>query len=309
MKIEVRKITKKFKEKVAVSNISFEMRKGQTLGLLGPNGSGKSTTIKMLTGEIKPTSGKITYDGENIVSIKDKIKTFVGIMPQEIIIWEHLSVRENIEFSGTLYGLSKKDIKSRTKFLLKKLHLGAEKDTLARKLSGGFKRRLHLAISIVHDPKVIFLDEPTPGIDPQSRRAMWEFIDELKNTGEYSILLTDHYLDEAEKACDYIIIIDNGKLVTEGTMKELKKKHGNGKIITIDLIDSPQKISNKIKKQFKKVIIHDKKVTIPTQAPEKDFPSILEIINLESIKFDDISIKEPSLEDIFLLLTGKEIRS
>ncbi len=308
MDVKAKDLTKKYGDKVAVSDISIKMRKGQTVGLLGPNGSGKSTTIKMLTGQINPTAGEIKFDEVDIKQIGHEINSLIGIMPQEIIIWDHLTVVENLNYSGKLYGLSTKKLKERTDFLLKKLHLESEANTVAKKLSGGYKRRLHLAISIVHDPKVIFLDEPTPGIDPQSRRALWDFVDELKQSGEYSILLTDHYLDEAEKVCDYIIIIDEGKLVTEGNMKELKKEHGNGKFITIDLVKSNDLFIKAILSKFDKAVVHNEKVSIPTGKPEKDIPVLLQHTQEYKVEFDDISIKEPSLEDIFLLLTGKEVR-
>lgn len=308
MHIQGTDLTKAFGDKTAVDSLNIEMRKGQTLGLLGPNGSGKSTTIKMLTSQLEPTSGVITYDDKPITQMKNEINATIGIMPQEIIIWEHLSVIENLKFSATLFGLDKKRTKERTEFLLEKLHLSTEGNKLARNLSGGYKRRLHLAISIVHDPKVIFLDEPTPGIDPQSRRAMWDFLDELKQTGEYSILLTDHYLDEAEKACDYIIIMDDGKVVAEGTMKDLRKGHGEGKFITLDMIEPSKAFIDDISKQFKNAIFVDKKLSIPTLEPEKDIPILLHEMNKFSIRFDDLAIKEPSLEDIFLVLTGKKVR-
>lgn len=309
MSITAENLKKRYGHKYAVKDISLEIPKASTVGLLGPNGSGKTTTIKMLTGQISPTSGSVKYNDIAIKKLGNEINGKIGIMPQEVVIWDHLTIEENLDFSGKLYNLKKDFLTKRKGMLIKKLKLESELKTLARNLSGGYRRRLNLAISIVHNPQVIFLDEPTPGVDPQSRRAMWDFIYEIRESEKHSILLTDHYLDEAEKVCDYIIIIDHGEIIAKGTFDELKKKYAPGKLLKIDLKKNvTNEFKNSIKKGFEKIIFEKNTLALSSNTPERDIPKILKILNEKNLEFSDISIKDSSLEDIFLLLTGREIR-
>lgn len=225
MNVQVENLTKLYGDKAAIKNISFNIKPGQILGLLGPNGAGKSTTIKILSGQTAPDSGKIFLDGVEYSKIPNNLRGKIGVMPQEVIIWEELNVKENLLFTGRMHDIDKVILNKRVEELIESLNLQSELKTLAKHLSGGFKRRLNLALSIIHEPSLIFLDEPTPGIDPQNRRFLWEFINSLKNNKERSLVLTDHYLDEAEKLCDYVVIIDNGELIAEGTVNQLKEKY------------------------------------------------------------------------------------
>lgn len=307
--LEAKDIKKRFGKKYAVDGISLQIRKNQTVGLLGPNGSGKTTTIRMITGQMRPTSGEIIYGDQPIQNLGNKVNEKIGIMPQDVVVWDQLTLEENLDFTGKLFNLDRKYSKKRKDLLIKKLKLSDELNTLARNLSGGYRRRLNLAISIMHEPELIFLDEPTPGVDPQSRRAMWDFIYELKEKKEHSILLTDHYLDEAEKVCDYIIIIDYGKVIAEGTFSELKKKYIPGKLLKIDFKSKAStKMRKELKKEFEKVTLDENSLALNSDVPERDIPKILKILKDHEIDFSDISLKDSSLEDIFLLLTGREIR-
>ncbi len=309
MSIIAKNLKKKYGKKYAVKDISLEIPEGSTVGLLGPNGSGKTTTIKMLTGQITPTSGTVEYDGEPIKKLGKDINGKIGIMPQEVVVWDSLTIEENLDFTGKLFNLDKKTLSKRKSMLIKKLKLNSELKTLARNLSGGYRRRLNLAISIIHNPQVIFLDEPTPGVDPQSRRAMWDFIYEIRESEKHSILLTDHYLDEAEKVCDQIIIIDHGEIIAQGTFTELKKKYAPGKLLKIELKEDVKKSFEKVmKKEFEKIIFEKNTLALNSNTPEKDIPKILKILNEKNLEFSDISLKDSSLEDVFLLLTGREIR-
>lgn len=309
MSIIAKNLKKKYGKKYAVKDISLEIPEGSTVGLLGPNGSGKTTTIKMLTGQITPTSGTVEYDGEPIKKLGKDINGKIGIMPQEVVVWDSLTIEENLDFTGKLFNLDKKTLSKRKSMLIKKLKLNSELKTLARNLSGGYRRRLNLAISIIHNPQVIFLDEPTPGVDPQSRRAMWDFIYEIRESEKHSILLTDHYLDEAEKVCDQIIIIDHGEIIAQGTFTELKKKYAPGKLLKIELKEDVKKSFEKVmKKEFEKIIFEKNTLALNSNTPEKDIPKILKILNERDLEFSDISLKDSSLEDVFLLLTGREIR-
>ena len=309
MSIKATNLKKKYGSKYAVKDISLEIPKAKTIGLLGPNGSGKTTTIKMLTGQISPTSGSVEYDGISVKKLGNEINEKIGIMPQEVVVWDHLTIAENLDFSGKLYNLKKDFLEKRKTMLIKKLKLEPELKTLARNLSGGYRRRLNLAISIIHNPETIFLDEPTPGVDPQSRRAMWDFIYEIRESEKHSILLTDHYLDEAEKVCDYIIIIDHGEIIAQGTFNELKKKYAPGQLLKIELKDDmTKKFKEVIGKEFKKIVFEKNTLALNSNTPERDIPKILKILNERNLEFSDISLKDSSLEDIFLLLTGREIR-
>lgn len=309
MPITAKNLKKKYGKKYAVNDISLEIPNASTIGLLGPNGSGKTTMIKMLTGQLSPSSGTVEYDGVSIKKLGNNINMKIGIMPQEVVVWDHLTIEENLNFSGKLFNLDKKTLEKRKAMLINKLKLESELKTLARNLSGGYRRRLNLAISIIHNPQVIFLDEPTPGVDPQSRRAMWDFIYEIRETEKHSILLTDHYLDEAEKVCDYIIIIDYGKIIAQGTFNELKKEYAPGKLLKIELKEGVTNTFKKImEKEFKKIVFEKNTLALNSDTPEKDIPKILKILNERNLEFSDISLKDSSLEDIFLLLTGREIR-
>ncbi|MEI7603633.1 MAG: ABC transporter ATP-binding protein [bacterium] len=312
MHIKASGLVKKFNNKVAVDNINIDIEPGKILGLLGPNGAGKSTTIKMLTGQIKPTEGEIIIDGQSFSYLPEEYRLKLGVMPQDIVIWEDLTLLENMHMSASIYNLSKEKTKERTDFLIESLKLQPELKTLARNLSGGYKRRLNLAISIIHDPEVIFLDEPTPGIDAQSRLLLMDFVNQLAETGKYSIVLTDHYLDEAEKLCDYFLIIDHGKIVTEGKLGELKRKHGDGNFLTIDLGSENEQESSNIIKELTKVFPDGKLIKGVFVCLASDMLATLDnavkIISEKGLPIHNISIKEPSLEDIFLLITGKDVR-
>jgi len=311
MEIKALGLTKKYGNRNVVDCLNFEIRNGQILGLLGPNGAGKSTTIKMLSGQIKPTSGQIELDGVSYSSVPDSFRSKIGVMPQEIVIWEKLTVKENLEFTGKLYGLSNELVNQRRDFLVEALNLGNELKTVAKVLSGGFKRRLNLAITIMNEPSAVFLDEPTPGIDPQNRRFLWDYIRNLKNNNR-SVILTDHYLDEAEKLSDYVVIIDNAKVVASGTIPELRDKYGSGTLILIHFDDSPdnklQELVNEITPKLPEIKIFDHTISIRTKDAINDVKYILQQLDLFHLHYKDFQLKEPTLEDIFLILTGKNIR-
>jgi ABC-2 type transport system ATP-binding protein len=305
-------LTKSFGDKQAVSDVSLEVVPGKILGLLGPNGAGKSTTIKMLTGQLKPTSGKLTIDGTDYAYFPEELRLKLGVMPQEIIVWNDLNILENLRMSAALYNMSAAETKARSEFLIESLKLQPELTTLARNLSGGYKRRLNLAISIVHDPEVIFLDEPTPGIDVQSRHLLMDFINGLAETKKYAIVLTDHYLDEAEKLCDSFVIIDHGSIVTRGTLSELKQKHGNGNFLTIDLAGESEAATAQVIAELMQEFPGGRVVKGNFVCLAKDILDSLnraiKIIAGRGLSIHNIALKEPSLEDIFLLITGKDVR-
>ncbi len=224
--IKVESLSKKFGEFTAVNDISFNVKKGEIFAFLGPNGAGKSTTIKMLTTLLHPTAGKIELDGHNPETQADAVRHSFGIVFQDPSLDDELTAWENMEFHGILYKLDKKLRRERIEQLLKFVDLSDRKDSLVKEFSGGMKRRLEIARGLMHHPKVLFLDEPTLGLDPQTRNHMWNYLQELNKTENITIFFTTHYMEEADRIAGRIAIIDHGKIIASGTSQELKQQTG-----------------------------------------------------------------------------------
>ncbi|MFO7526434.1 MAG: ABC transporter ATP-binding protein [Ignavibacteriaceae bacterium] len=230
--IEVQNLTKKFGSFTAVDSISFSVKQGEIFGFLGANGAGKSTTIRMLIGILEPTSGDAVVGGYSIVKQQDKVKTQIGYMSQKFSLYNDLTVEENIRFFSGVYGLTGKRYEERKKWVLKVANLEGKEKLLTGSLPGGIKQRLALGTAVIHEPKIVFLDEPTSGVDPVSRRNFWDLINEL-SAGGTTVLVTTHYLDEAE-FCNDIILINAGKLIAQGNAKTLKTKYIKNSILEIE---------------------------------------------------------------------------
>jgi ABC-2 type transport system ATP-binding protein len=221
--IVVNNLTVKFGEVTAVDRLNLEVKKGELFGLLGPNGAGKTTTINVLCGLLKPTEGSATVGGYDVQKEPRKVKELIGVCTQETAVYSFLTGRENIELFGNLYAVQKRKLKERTEDLLEKMGLMEEADKRVGRYSGGMKRRVNLAMALVHDPEIAFLDEPTVGMDPQSRQAVWNFIRDLKDRGK-TIVLTTHYMEEADHLCDRVGIIDRGSVMALDSPKGLKER-------------------------------------------------------------------------------------
>jgi len=221
--ITIDHVTKRFGDVVAVDNVSFEVKKGELFALLGPNGAGKSTTIKMLTTILKPSEGKLTLAGHDVTKEQDQARKSFGIVFQDPSVDTEMTAYENMELHAALYGVSGRDTKSRVKTLLELVELWDRKDTLVKNFSGGMKRRLEIARGLLHHPHVLFLDEPTLGLDTQTRNLLWDYVQKMSQSEGMTVFFTTHYLEEAEAAADRIGIIDHGKLVALGTTRELMK--------------------------------------------------------------------------------------
>lgn len=224
--IEVKNLTKKFGDFTAVDNISFDVKSGEIFAFLGPNGAGKSTTIKMLTTLLRPTSGEIVLNGHNPATDPDAVRKSFGIVFQDPSLDDELTAWENMEFHGVIYGMPRALRRKRIDDLLKFVDLFDRKESLVKEFSGGMKRRLEIARGLLHHPKVIFLDEPTLGLDPQTRNHMWNYLRELNKTEGTTIFFTTHYMEEADKIAQRIAIIDHGKIVSSGSSEQLKKQTG-----------------------------------------------------------------------------------
>jgi len=222
--IDVKNLTKKFKKFTAVDNISFNVQKGEIFAFLGPNGAGKSTTIKMLTTLLRPTSGELRINGADPTKEQSLARKSFGIVFQDPSLDDELTAYENMEFHGVLYGVSKKIRKQRITELLKYVELWDRKDDLVKHFSGGMKRRLEIARGLIHHPKILFLDEPTLGLDPQTRNHIWSYIKNLNKEEKMTVFFTTHYMDEADKIADNVAVIDRGKIIAQGSPEELKAK-------------------------------------------------------------------------------------
>lgn len=221
--IVIDNLTKRFEDVTAVDELSLEVEKGELFGLLGPNGAGKTTTINILCGILEPTSGSVSVGGYDVRKEPDRIKELIGVCPQDTAVFSYLSGRENVELFGNLHAMPKEKLKKKADELLRRMGLLEDAKRRVGKYSGGMRRRINLIMALVHDPEIAFLDEPTVGMDPQSRRAVWDFIKELKKQNK-TVILTTHYMEEAEELCDRVGIIDYGQLIALGSPEQLKEK-------------------------------------------------------------------------------------
>jgi ABC-2 type transport system ATP-binding protein len=221
--IVIDNLTKKFEDLTAVDGLSLTVGKSELFGLLGPNGAGKTTTINVLSGLLKPTSGSVSVGGYDVTKEPGEVKKIIGVCPQDTAVFSYLTGRENVELFGNLHSMPKEKLKKKTDELVEKMGLVNDSKRRVGKYSGGMRRRINLVMALVHDPRIAFLDEPTVGMDPQSRRAVWNFIKELKIQNK-TVILTTHYMEEAEELCDRVGVIDYGKLIALGVPEQLKAK-------------------------------------------------------------------------------------
>jgi ABC-2 type transport system ATP-binding protein len=301
--IRVKDLTKKYKDFIAVDKVSFEVEKGEIFGFLGPNGAGKSTTINMLSTILTPTSGEAFVNDFNILSQRDDVRKSIGLVFQDSSLDDRLTAEENLKFHAKLYGIPNDLYNDREKEVLELVDLWDRKNELVRNFSGGMKRRLEIARGLIHYPAVLFLDEPTLGLDPQTRAHLWDYILKLKNEKQMTIFMTTHYMNEAEY-CNRIAIIDHGKIVTLDTPSNLKKQVG-GDIVRIT---SGQKdiLKEELERRYGKEVKDDNGVLqIEIADGEKFLPRLFNEIDT---KIDSIELHEPTLDDVFLSITGRNIR-
>ena len=301
--IEVKNLTRRFKELVAVNNVSFTIRKGEIFGFLGPNGAGKTTTINMLITLLKPTGGQAVVNGFDVQKDKDRVRSLIGIIFQDPSLDDKLTARENLRFHAWLYKVSSDKMKNRLNEMLRMVELEKREKSLVDTYSGGMKRRLEIARGLLHYPKVLFLDEPTLGLDPQTRAHIWEYILKLRKQEDITMFMTTHYMDEAEY-CDRIAIMDNGKIIALDTPANLKKTIG-GDVITLKTDNNNQAIEE-IKEKFNlEAKTKDGELMITKEGGEEFIPKLFSQL---VVKVLSINIRKPTLNDVFLKLTGHEIR-
>jgi ABC-2 type transport system ATP-binding protein len=307
--IEVEGLRKSFGALVAVDDVSFSVNPGEIFGLLGPNGAGKTTTINMICGVLRPDGGRVVIHDRDIWIEPKKVKQTLGVVPQEIAVYEDLSARDNLSFWGSLYGLSGKSLKNRVNESLTRVGLSDRAKDKVKNFSGGMKRRLNLCMGLLHRPHVLLLDEPTVGIDPQARLNILEVVRDVAASGT-TVLYTTHYMDEAQDLCDRIAIIDHGKILTIGTLDELTRLAGEAEVLRLTgpfgEPDARERI-NAI--EGVRVLKTDDRVAV--LSVESKGPGLLAVLPriLEAdLGVEDVSIQRPNLQSVFISLTGKELR-
>lgn len=301
--IEVRSLGKKFDDLEAVKNISFEVKEKEIFGFLGPNGAGKTTTINMLCTMLKPSHGTASVNGYSIINSPNEVRKSIGIIFQENTLDEKLTANENLLLHCRFYRVPKKERETRIKESLNIVELSDKRNKIVETFSGGMKRRLEIARGLLHYPKVLFLDEPTLGLDPQTRAHVWEFILKLKEKAGITMFLTTHYMEEAE-ICSRVAIIDYGKLIALDTPDELKSRVG-GDIIEISTLDN--KASKKeIESKYNKEVTENQKIL--SFKVDKGHKFLVSFIKSFKIPIKSINLRRPTLNDVFLKLTGRQIR-
>jgi ABC-2 type transport system ATP-binding protein len=301
--IQAGQLSKRYGGIVAVDDVSFEVSKGETFGLLGPNGAGKTTTIRILCGLLRPDAGSVTLDGNTDPELI-RVRLSLGVVPQALAIYEELSARENLLFFGRLYGLRGRELKERTKDCLEIAGLAQRSNQRVSKYSGGMKRRLNIVCSLMHDPPILLLDEPTVGVDPQSRNLIFETIEGMKREGR-TIIYTTHYMEEAQRLCDRVAILDHGRILDMDSIENLIHKHGGPSHIEAEFEERLPDV-DRIKSfiDSKDVRLEGKSLRFETGEPMESLAKL----NRSGVRFRSLKVQTANLEDVFLNLTGRRLR-
>jgi len=302
--VQTFKLTKQFDSLVAVNAVDLEIKKGELFSFLGPNGAGKTTTIRMLCCLLKPTRGSASILGYDVVKTPFAVKRLIGVSPQETILSERLNCWENLSLIGKVHGLSSSQVKRRSTELLETMGLMERAKDQVRKFSGGMKRRLSIAMALISDPQVLFLDEPTLGLDPQARRAIWDYIAGFK--GKKTILLTTHYMEEADVLSDRIGIIDEGKVVALGTPQELKTNTFGMRNMVVSTEHLTAEVIADLHNKYSRVAVTKDQLKISHK--DLDFKQIVDYLHSRGVVLHSAALEQPTLEDVFIQITGKELR-
>ncbi|MCB8815419.1 ABC transporter ATP-binding protein [Desulfosporosinus shakirovi] len=308
MLVEVKNLVKRYKDVLAVDNVSLSIEEGEILGLLGPNGAGKTTTINAMIGLTRPDSGEILIFGKNFNNHELEIKRDLGVVPQDIAIFEDLTAYENLCYFGKLYGLKGSLLKERVEEALEFTGLLDRKKQYPKKFSNGMKRRLNIACALVHHPKLIIMDEPTVGIDPQSRNHIIQSIKKLNEMGS-TIIYISHYMEEIEEICTRIVIMDQGRVIAKGTKEELKALMTSDERVVVELSSANYTLVDNIKKLsgVKDAYINGTELTVISQKNSKNLNGIIAQVS-ENSEIISLNVEQPSLETVFLTLTGRSLR-
>jgi len=301
--IVVQNLYKSFGKVVALDDVSFEVKKGETFGLLGPNGAGKTTAINILCGLLRPDQGTVSLDGKTDPT-QPEVRLALGVVPQTLALYEELSAQENMRFFGRIYGLSGRKLKERIKNCLEIAGLSQRSKERISKYSGGMKRRLNMVCSLLHEPPLLLLDEPTVGVDPQSRNLIFETIEAMKKQGR-TIIYTTHYMEEAQRLCDRVAILDNGRILDMDSVGNLIDKHGGPSHIEAEFeekLSDPDKLKSFI--EDKHMQLEETKIRFQTKQPM----DALAKLNRSGVRFQSLKVQNANLEEVFLNLTGRRLR-
>jgi ABC-2 type transport system ATP-binding protein len=309
--LEVKDLVKKYGENTAVKGITFSIKDGEIFSLLGPNGAGKTTTISVLSTLLTPTSGEATVCGYSVTKQPMEVRRSIGVVPQDLALYEELSAAENLSFWGQMYGLGGKTLAKRIDEVLELIDLKDKAKAHVRTFSGGMKRRVNIGVGLLHQPRLLFMDEPTVGIDPQSRRAILDSVKDLNKKG-MTVLYTTHYMEEAQELSDRVGIIDHGDLIALGTQAELTKQVGETDtlILHISENDDPETLAKAMRtiKGVTRVDVIDHTITLIVPEVEKVLAPVVSTANEIGIRIASVEIQEPNLEAVFLHLTGRALR-
>ena len=325
--LEAENLVKKYGENVAVKGISFTMQEGEVFGLLGPNGAGKSTTISMLTCLFPPTEGRIRIYGHDVVKEANQVKRLIGIVPQDLALYPTLNARTNLTFYGQMFGLGGADLKQRVETVLQYVAMTDRANDPVKTYSGGMKRRINLAVGLVHGPRLLFLDEPTVGVDPQSRNHIFESVERLNREQGMSILYTSHYMEEVERLCHRVAIVDRGRIIAQDTPKNLVAMLGGG-IIQIGLLKEDETLRQAVEKLGEvkaasfvttaepetgegAAVPQARRIILKVEARQQAHDALVQVIQLFNelnVPMLSVEMLEPNLETVFLHLTGKSLR-
>lgn len=307
--IQVDQLRKQFNDFTAVDNVSFTAEPGQIFGLLGPNGAGKSTTINCISGLLTPTAGSVRVLGHDVVTESVAARASLGVIPQELALYQDLSATQNLDYWGGAQGLRGAALKARIAEVLASVGLADRAKEPVKNFSGGMKRRLNMACGIVHQPKVVMFDEPTVGVDPQSRVKLLEMVREQAATGA-TVLYTTHYMEEAEQLCDQIAIVDHGKVVAQGSLPELRAMMGERDLLRLSGKFDPESARQALQAVTGLEFVHadEAQMTVSLEHASQQLPQLFSLLGETGAEIRDTTLSHPSLESLFIKLTGKELR-
>ena len=308
--LELMNVSKKFDAQYAVKNMNMYIEQGEIVGLLGPNGAGKSTTISMMSSLIEPTSGDVLLHQQSVLKNPKPLRRISGIVPQELALYGDLTAKENLQFFGRLYNLTSKELEKKIKEVLHQVGLYERQHDLVRNYSGGMRRRLNIGIALLHNPEFIIMDEPTVGIDPQSRKYILEIVKQFNEEYGMTVVYTSHYMEEVEFLCDRIYIMDRGDLIASGTKEEIKQIISTEHTILIEVEMMKDKFIHYLEEEARLKNVHavDNKITALVHQEINAFQTILQHAEEAQVQLKSVEIEKPTLEDVFLHLTGRALR-
>lgn len=308
--IQLNNLTKRYDDKLALDNVSIQVEQGEIFGLLGPNGAGKTTLIHILCGLIPMDNGEVSIGGVSIKDHPERIKAQIGYVPQEIVLFDTLSVHDNMDYFGRLYGLRGAHLREKIDQALEVAGLTDRKAQKVKKLSGGMQRRLNLACAIMHDPKILVLDEPTVGVDPQSRNHILESVKAMNSQNKMTVVYTSHYMEEVEAICDRLVILDMGRELVKGSKKEILRTITQETVMVVRAEPIPTELLSSLKEieGVKTLSIEEDTIRIVLQSSDDTVEEIIHHLLQQPMRIRNVTIDDPNLETVFLSITGKALR-